>query len=91
MGEKYSSLKKPSEYNLYLKKDSTFSFSIGFGGSLIAKCKGKWEYNKTKDSLKLYCGKETPLESMTNTYISDKINAFKITRKGKILKYGKII
>jgi hypothetical protein len=91
LGEKYSSSKKPSEYNLYLKKDSTFLYTIGFGGSLVAKCEGKWKFNNIQDSIILKCDPEETLASLTNTYMSDRINMFKITENGKKLKNRKII
>ena len=92
LGEKYSSFsKEPIKYNLLIKKDSTFIYTIGFSGSLVAKCKGKLAYNKTEDSIKLYCEKESLLESLTNTYMSERINSFKIIKKGKVLKNKNII
>lgn len=91
ISENYSSLDKSSEYNLQLKSDSTFVYKIGFKGSLLAKCKGKWIYIKRKDSIKLHCETESVLESLTNTYMSERINSFKIIKKGKVLKNEKII
>lgn len=91
LGEKYTSHQKPLNYTLNLKRDSTFLYTIGYSGSLIAKCNGKWTYNKMKDSIKLYCDKEAPLERLTNTYMSERINTFKIIEKGRKLKNKKII
>ncbi|SDI80681.1 hypothetical protein SAMN05421542_1865 [Chryseobacterium jejuense] len=91
LSENYSSLEEPSEYNLQLKSDSTFVYKIGFKGSLVAKCKGKWTYIKKADSIRLYCETESALESLTNTYMSERINSFKIMKKGKVLRNKKII
>lgn len=90
LSKNYSSSEKPSEYNLQLKSDSTFVYKIGFKGSILAKCKGKWTYIKREDSIKLHCEKESALESLTNTYMSERINSFKIMKKGKVLKNEKI-
>ncbi|MCJ7936054.1 MAG: hypothetical protein MUW56_21100 [Chryseobacterium sp.] len=83
--------KKSLNYNLSLKKDSTFSYTIGFGGSLVAKCKGKWILNNAQESLILKCDPEEPLASLNFTYMENRINSFKITKKGKKLKNKKII
>lgn len=90
LSENYSSSEKPSEYNLQLKSDSTFVYKIGFKGSILAKCKGKWTYIKREDYIKLHCETESALESLTNTYMSERINSFKIIKKGKVLKNEKI-
>lgn len=82
--------KKSLNYNLSLKKDSTFLYTIGFGGSLVAKCKGKWRLNNAQESLILKCDPEEPLASLNLTYMENRINSFKIIKKGKILQNKKI-
>ncbi len=90
LGEKYSFQKKNLNYNIHLKRDSSFLYTIGFSGSLVAKCKGKWTYVKHEDSIRLYCETESALESLTNTYMSERINSFKVMKRGKVLKNKKI-
>jgi hypothetical protein len=93
LGEKYTlhKNKKSLNYNLSLKKDSTFLYTTGFGGSLVAKCKGKWRLNNAQDSIILKCDREEPLASLNFTYMENRINTFKIIKKGKVLKNKKII
>lgn len=92
LGEKYTlhRNKKSLNYNLSLKKDSTFLYTVGFGGSLVAKCKGKWNLNDDQDSIILKCDQEEPLASLNFSYMENRINSFKIIKKGKVLKNEKI-
>lgn len=90
LSENYLSPEQPPEYQLHLQPDSTFVYKIGFNGNLIAQCKGKWTYIKKIDSIRLYCEEESALESLTSTYMSQRINSFKILKKGRIIKNEKI-
>lgn len=89
--ENYSSREKPSEYNLQLRSDSTFVYKVGFNGNLIAECKGSWKYLKQEDSIKLYCEEQFLSETLSHTYMSERVNSFKISKKGKVLKSKNII
>jgi len=85
----YSSSGYTSEYNLILNDNNTFMYSIGFNNSLIAECNGIWMNNQ--DSLILKCKDESFLDGMSNTYMKNRLNNFKILNKGKKLKQGKVI
>ncbi|PJJ67121.1 hypothetical protein [Chryseobacterium geocarposphaerae] len=91
--EKYTlhKSKKSLNYNLYINKDSTFIYTIGFGGSLVTECKGKWKLNNTRDSVVLKCYSEKPLASLNFTYMENRINIFKISKKGKTLSNERIV
>lgn len=77
-----------SNYKLQLNTDSTFIYSIGFSGSLIAKCSGIWNYNSNKNSISLNCQKEFELEELTNTYMTKRNHVFN-SRNNKLIQ-GKI-
>lgn len=79
------------EFNNYLKiySDSSFIYSIGFSGSLISKCSGKWNLNNKKDSIILNCIKQDQFEALTSTYMKQRTNKFKLSNNK--LKDGRLI
>jgi len=89
----YHSKEIPSEYNLILRNDNTYSYLIGFKGTRISKCDGKWSQGQAaeKNILVLKCNNEDWLAGMSSTYMKDRINKFKILNNGTKLKNGKVI
>lgn len=86
---KYSNKYKYLNYNLELKSDSSFIYSINYSsGSLISKCSGNWRINNS-DSITLYCKDEGEFDALTSTYMKSRINKFKIFNK-KLID-GKLI